>query len=81
MKELSMLLWLTQLGASIAFPLGGFVWLAVWLRDKYELGAWVIIVGAVLGVIGAVDGLRYSLKAMELMSRDKKEDRKPPRPR
>lgn len=81
MKELSMLLWLTQLGASIAFPLGGFVWLAVWLRDKYELGAWVIIAGAVLGVIGAVDGLRYSLKAMELMSRDKKEDRKPPRPR
>ena len=81
MKELSMLLWLTQLGASIAFPLGGFVWLAVWLRDKYELGVWVIIAGAVLGVAGAVDGLRYSLKAMELMSRDKKENKKPPRSR
>ncbi len=81
MKELSMLLWLTQLGASIAFPLGGFVWLAVWLRDKYELGAWIVVAGAVLGVAGAVDGLRYSLKAMELMSRGKKENKKPPRSR
>ena len=81
MKELSMIVWLTQLGFSIAMPLGGCIWLAVWLRDKYPLGPWVNLVGAVLGIAGAVDGLRYSLKAMELMSREKKEKKTPPRSR
>ena len=79
MKELSLIVWLTQLGFSIALPMGGFIWLAVWLRDKYQLGPWVILAGAVLGIAGAVDGLRYSLKAMELMTRDKKEKKRPPR--
>ena len=79
MKELSLIVWLTQLGFSIALPMGGFIWLAVWLRDKYQLGSWVILAGAVLGIAGAVDGLRYSLKAMELMTRDKKEKKQPPR--
>ena len=79
MKELSLIVWLTQLGFSIALPMGGFIWLAVWLRDKYQLGPWIIIAGAVLGIAGAVDGLRYSLKAMELMTRDKKEKKQPPR--
>lgn len=79
MKELSLIVWLTQLGFSIALPMGGFIWLAVWLRDTYQLGAWVIIAGAVLGIAGAVDGLRYSLKAMELMTREKKEKKQPPR--
>lgn len=79
MKELSLIVWLTQLGFSIALPMGGFIWLAVWLRDKYQLGPWVILAGAVLGIAGAVDGLRYSLKAMELMTRDKKEKKQPPR--
>ena len=79
MKELSLIVWLTQLGFSIALPMGGFIWLAVWLRDKYQLGPGVILAGAVLGIAGAVDGLRYSLKAMELMTRDKKEKNQPPR--
>ena len=34
----------------------------------------VLWVGIVLGVVGAADGLRTSLKAMERMSRDKKKD-------
>jgi hypothetical protein len=79
MKELSLIVWLTQLGFSTALPMGGFIWLAVWLRDEYQLGPWIIIAGAVLGIAGAVDGLRYSLKAMELMTRDKKEKKQPPR--
>ena len=79
MKELSLIVWLTQLGFSIALPMGGFIWLAVWLRERYQLGGWVIIAGAVLGIAGAVDGLRYSLKAMELMRRDKAAKKTPPR--
>ena len=77
MKQMKMLIWLTQLGLSIVAPLGGFVLLAVWLRQKFALGSWVIIAGALLGVICAVDGLRVSLKAMEKMSENKKEDKPP----
>ena len=75
MKNLSLLVWLTQLGFSVAVPLGGFVLLAIWLQRRFDLGAWVIVLGVVLGVIGAIDGLRNSLKAMERMSGDKKEEK------
>ena len=73
MKELKMLIWLTQLGLSIALPPAGFVWLAVWLRGRFSLGNWVIFVGIVLGIAGAVDGFRSSLKAMQMME---KQDRR-----
>ena len=74
MKNLSMIVWLTQLGFSVAVPLGGFVLLGVWLQRRFEWGTWVIIVGVVLGVICAVNGLRNSLKAMEQLTKEKKEE-------
>jgi uncharacterized membrane protein len=77
MKNLSLLVWLTQLGMSVALPLAGFVWLAVWLRQRFDLGVWVIVIGVVVGLICAADGLRSSLKAMERMSREKKEKEPP----
>lgn len=73
MKDLKLLVWLTQLGLSVALPPTIFIMLAVWLRDHHGWGSWVIWVGIVLGIICAVDGLRTSLKTMEQMSRDKKE--------
>lgn len=77
MKNLSMLVWLTQLGLSVALPPCGFILLALWLRDRWNWGGWVLWAGIVLGVVCAVDGLRVSLKAMEQMSNNKKEDTKP----
>ena len=77
MKNLSMLVWLTQLGLSVALPLGGFVILGVWLKNQFSLGAWVVIVCALIGLICAIDGLRTSLKAMERLAKDKKEENPP----
>lgn len=77
MKHINLLVWLTQLGLSIAIPLGGFVLLALWLQSRFRLGAWVIAVGVILGLFGAADGLRTSLKAMELMAKDKQEEPPP----
>ena len=64
MKDLSLLTWLTQLGLTVALPLGGLIWLAVWLRDRYGLGTWVLWLGIGLGVLFALDGLRVSLKTL-----------------
>lgn len=75
MKNLNLLVWFTQLGLSVALPPVGCILLALWLRDSCSWGGWVLWVGIVLGVIGAFDGLRTSLKAMERLSRDKKEDK------
>lgn len=78
MKDFSLLVWLTQLGLSVAFPLAGCVLLGVWLHRRFSLGIWVIVVGVVLGLILAVDGLRTSLKAMERMSNRDKNGTPPP---
>ena len=64
MKHVNLLIWLTQLGISVAVPLGGFVWLGVWLRQRFLLGVWVLLVCIFLGLVCAVDGMRSSLKAM-----------------
>lgn len=77
MKNVNLLIWLTQLGLSVAAPLGGFLWLGVWLRQRFNLGVWVVLAGALVGVVCAIDGLRVSLKAMERMARDKKEEEPP----
>ena len=73
MKELSLLTWLTQLGLSVAMPLAGFVLLAVWLRSQFDLGIWVMIVGVILGLISAWNGLCVSLKLLNQMTRKKKD--------
>ena len=75
MKNLNMIVWLTQLGLSVALPPVGFILLALWLRDSYGWGGWVLWAGIVVGIVCAFDGLRTSLQAMERMSRNKKDDK------
>ena len=72
MRELSLLTWLTQLGLSVAVPLAGFVLLAVWLRERFDLGVWVIITGVVLGLYCAADGFLRSLKLLRRLGEGKK---------
>ena len=78
MKDLTLLAWLTQLGLSVALPLAGFILLALWLRDRFGWGDWVLWVGIALGFISAVDGLRISLKALAQLTKNKKADVPPP---
>jgi hypothetical protein len=68
-----MLVWFTQLGLSVALPPVGFILLATWLQNACGWGSWVIYSGIGLGLIGAFDGLRTSLKAMKKMSDKDKE--------
>ena len=77
MKNVNLLIWLTQLGISVAVPLGGFIWLGIWLRQRFQLGVWVVLLCIFLGVVCAIDGMRVSLKAMERMGKNP-EDMDPP---
>lgn len=78
MKDMKLLIWVTQLGLSVAVPLSGFILLAVWLRNHFQWGNWVIIVGAVLGVVCALEGLLSSIRAMKRMTDQGKEPQDPP---
>ena len=77
MKDVNLLIWLAQLGISVAAPLGGFIWLGIWLRQRFSLGIWVVLAGIFVGLVCAFDGLRVSLKAMERMSKEKNEEPPP----
>ena len=70
-RLLSVLVWLTQLGLSVLGPLAVWLLLAVWLRNRFGWGHWVLFAGLALGLIGAVMGLISSLR---LMNRTVKED-------
>ena len=74
MKDVKLLIWITQLGLSTAAPLAGFVLLGVWLYKQYQFGPWVIVAGVILGVFCGISGLRSSLKAMEKMTKTEEKE-------
>ena len=78
MKDINLLVWLTQLGFSVVFPLAGFTLLAVWLRGKLGLGIWVLFVGIGVGLLCALDGFRQSIKAMERTGKHRGDNDPPP---
>lgn len=77
MKSLKNLIWLTQLGLSVAVPPVCFILLAVWLRSAHSWGSWVIWVGIFLGVYSAVEGFRATIKVMTLTNKEKEEPEPP----
>lgn len=78
MKDLRLLIWLTQLGLSVAVPLAGFILLGVWLHSSLGLGVWTIFSGILLGAVSAVRSFRSTVSAMERMSGQKKPQSPPP---
>jgi len=78
LKDLNLLIWLTQLGLSVAVPPAILIYLAVWLRDDCGWGNWVLWTGIALGILLAIDGLLVSLKTLNRLSKSKKEDTPPP---
>lgn len=73
MKNVNLLIWLTQLGLSVAIPLAVFLGGALWLYRVRGWGSWIVWAGLLVGVSSAVSGFRQSLRAMEQMSREKKD--------
>lgn len=78
MKDFGLLIWLTQLGLSVAIPLAGFTLIGAWLHVSAGFGRWTIWCGLILGLISAVSGLRDSLNAMERIAKDRKKQDPPP---
>ena len=69
LKDVSLLVFLSQLGLGVALPLTGFVLLGVWLRQVFELGIWIVIVFTALGALFAVQGFINTLRTMDRMAK------------
>lgn len=77
MKNLQLLIWLTELGLSAVAPLVGFVLLAVWLKNRFALGNWVLLLGIGFGLVNAVSSLCKSLRTLgKLSGKDRQETEK-----
>lgn len=64
MKILNQLLWVTQFGFSIMFPLCFFLLLANWLQNKFGLGMWVTVVFGILGLLTTVSTVKSCLHSV-----------------
>ena len=73
MKDLTLLVWLMQLGISVAVPLGVFVGGALWLQKRFAMGSWIVIVGVVLGISLAIYEFYRMMKLLDKVGNKKKE--------
>ena len=64
MKILNLLMWVGQFGFSVIFPMIFFLYLAVWLQTKFELGGWILIVFGLLGVLTSVSTTKSCLRSL-----------------
>lgn len=64
------IVWLTQLGLSIAAPIVLCVLGSVWLRDRFALGGWVVALGVILGVGASFASLWQNLRALDRQARE-----------
>lgn len=65
MKILNLLMWVGQFGFSVVFPTVFFLYLAVWLQNRFDLGAWIVIVLGLLGILTSVSTTKSCLHSMK----------------
>ena len=78
MKLLNLLMWVTQFGLSILFPLCFFLLLAVWLKHKFQLGMWIIVVCGIFGALITISTVRANLKALRRAAEEASSQAPPP---
>lgn len=71
------LVWLTQLGLSVAAPLVVFILLGTWLHNSGGWGGWTVTVGIGLGLLGAAGGLCNSFKTLHRMIKADEDESSP----
>lgn len=78
MKLLSLLLWVTQFGLSVLFPLCFFLLLAIWLQNRFGLGIWILVVFGVVGLLTSVSTARSCIRSLRKDAEAVGEQKKPP---
>ena len=79
MKYLSLLVWVTQFGFSVLFPVCFFLMIAFWLQQKFALGIWIVAVLGVLGLLTSFSTAKSCLRSL-LKEMYRASDQKDPPP-
>ncbi len=78
MKILNLLMWVGQFGLSIIFPLLFFLYLGVWLQNRFDLGIWILIVCGILGLFTTISTVKSCLHSLCKAASEASGDKKPP---
>ena len=79
MKVFSLLIWVGQFGFSVLFPTCFFLMVSVWLRDRFDLGLWIVAVLGILGLMTSFSTAKACLRSI-LKEIARTSDRKDPPP-
>lgn len=69
MKIFSLIIWVSQFGFSVLFPLCLFLYGGFWLQNRLGLGLWVMVVCGVLGFMTSISTAKSCLRSL-LKARD-----------
>ena len=78
MKILNLLMWVGQFGFSVIFPTVFFLCLAVWLQNRFDLGAWIVILLGLLGILTSVSTTKSCLHSMKKAAEEASGEQKRP---
>lgn len=78
MKTVSLLLWVTQFGFSILFPLCFFLLSAAWLQRKYGFGLWIMVLAGVLGLLTSISSARSCIRSLRKEAERAGDQKEPP---
>ena len=69
MRVLSLILWVTQFGLSVLFPLVVFLCLGFWLHTRFGLGLWIIVICGIIGFMTSISTAKSCIRSL-LKARD-----------
>lgn len=78
MKLWPLLIWVSQFGVSTVFPVCAFLLLGTWLQRRFGLGAWVIVLCLVLGLLTSARTASVCLKALRKETEGASSEKDPP---
>ncbi|MBQ9148636.1 MAG: AtpZ/AtpI family protein [Oscillospiraceae bacterium] len=78
MKHLSLIMWVTQFGVSLVFPLFVFLWLGHWLQNEFGFGIWIMAVCGIIGFLTSVSTAKSCWKSMRKAAEELSQRDEPP---
>ena len=78
MKILNLLMWVGQFGFSCIFPALFFLWLGSWIRVRFDLGIWVVLIFGILGILTSIRTAKVCMQSMLKAARELSSSEPPP---
>ncbi len=74
-KALVYLTLILQLGLELALPPVLCIWISTWLRKRYGLGNWIVIVGILVGLLGCFSGFKNFYRMVQRKEKEQSKER------